>query len=1073
MKPFFTVLFIMLFSGLTASQTSPNWMRFPAISPDGKTIAFTYKGDIYTVAAAGGTAKQLTAHEAYDFMPVWSHDSKTLAFASDRYGNFDVFTIPAAGGKTSRLTFHSNDEKPFSFSADDKYVIFGGVRLDAAEHRQYPTASQPELYKVPVTGGRVEQILTVPAEYAQVNKDGSKIVYHDKKGGENEYRKHHTSSITRDIWLYDVKSDKNTMITNQAWENRQPVFSENENQIYYLSEESGSFNVHKLSLNNPAQNQQLTRYKDFPVRFLSYGSGTLAFGYDGELYTMREGGQPQKVSVVINELAISNPDKFIKINGGVREMDISPDGKEIAFIARGEVFVTSKDGSFTKRITNTPEQERFVKFTADGKGVVYASERNGKWSIFETRKVRDDEPYFYASTLLKENALVSTGEDNYMPEFSPDGEKMAYMAGRTTLRVMDLASKKTTDLLTPDDLFVMGDGGPGYSWSPDSKWLLVDWSKAIGNGEVLLLAADGSRRVNLTESGYSDGGSKWVNGGKQMIWFSDRDGLRSYAYSGRSQRDVYALFFTKEAHEEFTLSKEEYELQQELEKKNGEEKKDEKSGEKDENEEVKPLVFDWDDITDRKERLTIHSSSLSDAVLSKKGDKLYYLASFEKGADLWETDLRTKETKKLITLNAGFGSLMWDKKQENLYLLSGGRISELDVGKGSSKSISISGEMEYDAVKEREYLFEHVYIRTKNIFYEPTFHGNDWDKLYREYKRYLPSIGNNYEFTDMLAEMLGELNVSHSGAAYSGSIDNGDATASLGIFFDYGHKGNGLKITEVIKGGPLDKSGLNIKPGMIITKIDGELLSSDADYAKFLNRKAGKFVLLELTDSNGKNGRQLTVKPVSLQQENRLLYNRFVRTNEKEVEKLSEGRLGYVHISGMNDAQYRNAFETIMGKYADKDAVIVDTRFNGGGDLVADLTMFLTGKRILTYATAAKVAGGEQNFRWQKPSLLMFNESNYSDGHCTAQAYTDLKIGKTVGMQVPGTCSFAGWESLVSGGRWGVVPVSVKNMSGEWMENNPTEPDFEVKNDPDVIRRGKDQQLEKAVEELLKEVRQD
>src|SRR5690554_2596526 len=269
MKTFITTCLLMLFSGASMAQTSPNWMRYSSISPDCKTIAFTYMGDIYSVSASGGEAKQLTAHEAHDYMPVWSNDGKTISFASDRYGNFDVFTMNVNGGKATRLTFHSNDESPFSFSQDDKHVLFGAVRQDLAEHRQYPTGSQPELYKVPVQGGRVDQVLTVPTEYVQVSKDGSKIVYHDKKGGENEFRKHHTSSITRDIWLYDVKKGTHTMLTSFEGENRQPIFSTDEKSLYYLSEESGSFNVHKLSIANPANNEQLTTFKDFPVRFLS------------------------------------------------------------------------------------------------------------------------------------------------------------------------------------------------------------------------------------------------------------------------------------------------------------------------------------------------------------------------------------------------------------------------------------------------------------------------------------------------------------------------------------------------------------------------------------------------------------------------------------------------------------------------------------------------------------------------------------------------------------------------------------------------------------------------------------
>jgi C-terminal processing protease CtpA/Prc len=284
---------------------------------------------------------------------------------------------------------------------------------------------------------------------------------------------------------------------------------------------------------------------------------------------------------------------------------------------------------------------------------------------------------------------------------------------------------------------------------------------------------------------------------------------------------------------------------------------------------------------------------------------------------------------------------------------------------------------------------------------------------------------------------------------------------------DYDFEGDGIRITEVIEGGPLDKASFNIEPGMIIEKIDGETVSADTDVARFLNRKADKFVLLELTDADGDNNKQLTVKPISPGAERSLLYRRFVRINEKEVDEKSNGRLGYVHIPGMGDGPYRNVIEEMLGKYSDREAVVVDTRFNGGGDLVADLAMFFTGVEFNTYATAAKDVGGEPTSRWTKPTLSLINESMYSDGHCYASAYTELGIGKTVGMPVPGTCSFAGWERLPNGMVWGVVPVSARNMSDEWMENNQTEPMIRVKNMPGIVDEGRDQQLERGIQELL------
>ena len=1077
MKKRFTTLALglgLLFGVQALSQTAPSWLRYPAISPDGTQIAFTYKGDLYLVPSVGGKANQLTFHEAHDFKPVWSEDGKQIAFASDRYGNFDVFIMNAIGGEAMRLTYHSTDEMPFDFSSDDQKVIFGAARMDLAEHRQYPTGSQPELYQVARKGGRVNQIWTTPAEYVQSSKDGSKMIYHDKKGGENEWRKHHQSGIARDIWMYDAAKNEHTMLTKFYGEDRNPVFSPDESEIFYLSEATGSFNVYSMMVSNPSQNQALTSFSGFPVRFLSIAdNGLMSFGFDGQLYTLEKGEQPKKLEINLATQSISNPDNFFAINGGVREMSISPDGKEIAFIARGEVFVTSVDGSLTKRVTNTAEQERFVEFAPDGKSVVYSSERNGKWQIFQSSKVRAEEPFFFASTLLKEESLVSLDTDAYLPKFSPDGKKLAYIEGRRSLKVLDLASKTFVTLMGPDLLFHMSDGDQYFTWSPDSKWLLAGYSPTMSNSEVVLLDASGKEKLRkLTQSGYSDDNAKWVNDGKQMIWFSNRDGLRSYATSGRNEDDVYTMFFDQAAWDKFRLSKDEFELVKEIEKAKKAPESDEKSKtEKPEDKSVKPIVFNWEGFEERKVKLTIHSSIMGDATLSKDGEKLFYLARFEKGMNLWSTNLRTKDTKLEISLDANSGRLAWDKDQKNLFLLSDGSISKINPETMKRESIKIAGEMTFDRNAETAHLFEHVWLRTKGVFYTPDMHGIDWNAIKPEYQKYLPHIGNSYEFAELLSEMIGELNVSHAGARFTRSVPMADATGALGIFFDYKYAGNGLKVTEVIKGGPLDKADIDVKSGMIIERIDGELITADLDFAKLLNRKADKFSLIEVLDPTTQSRKQHTVKPITIGEENQLLYKRWVKKNQDEVEKLSGGKLGYVHIPGMGDGPYRNVYEEMMGKYYERQGVIVDTRFNGGGDLVADLAMFFTGEPFLTYATADKVVGGEPTARWTKPTLAMFNEANYSDGHCFACGYTDLQIGKTVGMPTPGTCSFAGWESLPDGTRWGTVPISAKNKAGEWLENNETKPQFEVKNMPGKIDAGIDQQLEKAVEELLKDIK--
>jgi Tol biopolymer transport system component len=575
------ILFWISISISAYSQTEVIWLRYPAISPDGQKIAFTFKGDVYIVPSSGGTALPLTFHEAHDFMPVWSNDGKSIAFASNRYGNFDVFIVPADGGEPRRLTWHSANEYPYAFSADGKSVIFGGIRQDAAAHRQFPSDSQPEVYSVPVAGGQVDQVWTLPAEDIKISRDGNSWVYHDKKGGENAWRKHHTSSIARDIWIYDQKADKHTMITSFKGEDRNPVFSLDEKSIFYLSEESGSFNVHSLLLSDPIQKKQITGFKGSPVRFLSTSaSGLLCFGYDGSIYTLQPGSEAKKLDITVHTAVKINNEKVMEVNGNVREMAVSPDGKEVAFIVRGEVFVSSADGGLTKRITNTPEEERFIGFSPSGDTLMYASERGNSWKIFQTRIVRSEEPYFYASTLLKEEPLISSEHDSYQPKISPNGKEIAYIEDRRSLKVFTIASKKTRTLLTPDKLIYMSDGDQYFQWSPDSKWLLAEYSPIMSNSEVALIPSDGkTQMVNLTRSGYNDSRPVWANKGKQMLWFSDRDGLRSYANSGSRQVDVYSLFFTRDAWDRFRLSKEDYALTKEIEDKAKEKEKKDKEKE--------------------------------------------------------------------------------------------------------------------------------------------------------------------------------------------------------------------------------------------------------------------------------------------------------------------------------------------------------------------------------------------------------------------------------------------------------------------------------------------------------------
>ncbi len=1082
---FFCVAFS-IFTGSTQlafAQENPLWLRYPALSPDGQTIVFAYKGDLYRMPSAGGQAVPLTLHEGYDFMPIWSHDSKSIAFASDRYGNFDVFVMPATGGEAKRLTFHSGADLPSDFSSDDKNVIFQGNRISGAKNSQFPRLFD-QLYAVPVIGGQAKMVLDFQAEYAKYSKDGKKLLFHDWKGYEDDWRKHHTSSVTRDVWVYDIPSEKYTQISTFNGEDRNPVFGKNESEIYYLSEQSGSFNIWKSSISG-AKGEQITKLSKHPVRFLSKAeNGTLCFGYNGEIYTMKEGAQAQKVSVQIMIDGRLNTEKIVPISGGATEMALSPNGKEIAFVFRGEIFVTSVEGGITKRITNTPQQERTVSFSPDGKSLVYAAERNNNWDVYKTTIVRKEEPYFYAATILKEEPVVATQAEEFQPSFSPDGKEIAYLEERTTLKVYNLEGKNTRTVLKGTYNYSYSDGDQYYQWSPDSKWFLVDFIPQGGQifvGEIGLVAADGkSEPTNLSNSGYSDGNGKWMMEGKMLIWFSDRDGMKNHGSWG-GENDVYGMFFTQDAFDRFKLNKEDFALlkeQEEKEKK--EEKKDEKKEDKKE-EKAEPkklpspngegqgvrLNFELENIADRKVRLTLHSSRLSDAVLSPNGEKLYYLARFEGGSDLWVTETRTKETK-LLVKGAGFGMEM-TKDGKSIFIISNGNIVKIDAESGKRDPVSINGEMNLNYLVEKAYIFDHAWRQVVKKFYVTNLHGVEWKFYYDEYKRFLPYINNNYDFAEMLSEMLGELNASHTGSGYRRPQNAEDATASLGIFYDETFTANGLKISEIIKKSPLDNAKSKVKAGHIIEKIDGVDITTSMDFYALLNRKIGKLTLLSVFDPATNTRFEETLKPISRGEENELLYKRWVEQRRKETEELSGGKVGYVHVRGMDDGSFRTVVDEVLGRNNDKESLIVDTRFNGGGWLHDDLATFLSGKKYMDMVPREQKMGLEPMRKWTKPVALLMGESNYSDAHLFPLAFKAYSIGNTVGMPVPGTGTAVWWETQIDPTLYfGIPQVGMVDMQGKYAENTQLEPDVKMKNEPAILKKGKDQQIEKAVQELMK-----
>ncbi|MDE6316956.1 MAG: peptidase S41, partial [Muribaculaceae bacterium] len=794
------VLFVTGAMALGLSAATPLWLRNAAISPDGKLIAFTYKGDIYTVPAAGGEATRLTVSESYETAPKWSPDSKKIAFASDRHGNADIYVMSATGGTPLRLTSNSAGEVPEGFSADGKEIYYSAAVQAPTASAMFPSSRMTQLYAVSVDGGKPRQVLGTPAQSLAVTGNDGSFLYQDVKGFENAWRKHHTSSVTRDIWRYDAATGTHKNLTDRAGEDRNPVLSADGKTVYFLSERNGgTFNVWKAPVDNMSDAVQVTNFKTHPVRFLSQAAdGTLAFGYDGELYTMRDGGKPQKVAVAINAEEFPEVER-IKVTG--RGGALSPDGKQVAYASRGEVFVGSVDHSSVKQITNTAAAEMYPQWHPEGREIVYTSMRDGHYNIYTAKIVRDDDPNFSNATLIEENPVIAADKtERTLPQYSPDGKKLAFIQDRNKLMVMDTKSKKVKQL-TDGSTYSYRDGGFDFKWSPDSRWIAleIDDNHHSPYTDIAIINVESGEMTPLTRSGYTDRDPQWAMGGNAIVFLTEKYGMRNHASWG-SQDDAMIVFLNRDAYDRYNLDEEDFELRKDADKKAAKDKKkddadkkdkkdkkdaDKKDSESADDDDTDAIIVELDGIMDRVERLTPFSADLAGAWVDNDGENLYYLMSVEKGYDLWKMELRDPIPSIAVRIDANGASLVPSADGKTLFV-SGDKMRKIDVGSDKSTSISSSATMTLDHAAEREAMFNQVYLSEREMFYNKNMHGVDWEAMTKAYRKFLPHINNNYDFSEMLSELLGELNVSHTGSGYRGSDANAitDRTARLGLLYD-------------------------------------------------------------------------------------------------------------------------------------------------------------------------------------------------------------------------------------------------------------------------------------------------
>ena len=1044
----------------------PLWMREARVSPDGQSIAFVYRGQIWVVASKGGDAVPLTERQFRSTAPVWSPDSKLIAFASDRYNAADVFVMPAGGGAIRRLTSHSQAEKPLAFTSDGKRVVFSAPRsADLKTDYLSPVlARSGMIYSVPVDGGRERLVMPHAARMAAISPDGKTLAYVRQISLELEWRKREISGGTPDIWLYDLDKKAHRRLTTYRGMERCPRFSPDGKSLIFAAEmpagwkgepdaKPETFNLWRMALNGEGVPERLTSHDTLPVRFPSVAQdGTIVYTWDTESYRLDPGAASAvKVPVRIRQGTFYTGQVFSKLNDQITELAISPNDKEVAVVARGDVFVIASDSGQVRRITNTPQAERSVSFSPDGKTLLYAAERTGDWDLYATEIAGDDVATFSQALELKERVVLDTKTDALQPAFDPQGTRVAFRDDRNALKVLDLKSGNNVEVLPDSATYFYTENEFSFTWSPDGRFIAASIGFQLGDTNVVLIDPRGARSPQkISDDGFGDRHAVFSPDGSVLAWrttrFSDRN-LREI----QSDSDVMAAYLTDAAYQARSA---------------GQSSQTVAAGA-----EADKPDLNLERLTHRKIRVTPFPSPIVSAGILADNRRIA-VVTLQHGQSLVGQvfDLNTRAGTQLFSRPlAGVKSIEIDRKGTALYTITSSALERIDLSDGSTKMIPFSVEAPFDFSEELKYLFNSQWRIVQSKFYDAKMHGVDWPKVRELYAKYVPHISHWESFAEFIAEMQGELNASHMYTKFENAPASWDKTADLGLIYDLDYSGSGMRVMNVLPGGPADMAGSAISPGAVILAVDGKTIEATQTIYPHLNHKTGRAVRLSVRLADGGKTKDVTVRPGPAGLDYELLYQAWVERRRALVTKLSGGRLAYVHGRKMDDGPLRTVFGRLRGADKDKDAAIVDTRFNPGGLVHDQLGAFLTGKRHAGLVTRNGVDLGTAPFnRWAKPSALIVNSWNYSDASVFAAFYQREKIGPMIGDRVPGTgTAVLQYQPQEQRLTLAFAQLGFRTVEGKFFENTEIIPGTVVHNGPAAIQSGRDPQLEKAVEVLL------
>ncbi len=1070
-------LFSIIYSISSGAQTQSVFARFPAISPDGKQIAFSYQGDIWVSSIEGEQIHRITIHQAYESNPKWSPDGKQIAFSSNRFGNNDIFVINAAGGTPKRITYHSSNDDLTDWTRS-------GALLFETNRNFKQVERDAEIQFVSSEGGTPVRLLDAFGTEAVMSPNGKLIAF--VRGSCRISRENYTGSANRDIWLYNTENKTFTQLTNFKGQDYHPVW-DSASQLYFLSARSGKYNIFSLQLDEngkaSGQARQITTEKEDEIRYfdISNDNGTIVYEKDVNLYKISTSGETAtKIALNIATDYRFYPYETKNYSSEMDEYQVSPNGKYTAFVVHGEVFITENDKkkSLTKNISNTAAREKNVCWLNDS-ALIFSSDKDGQYDLY-LAKSTDNKQYNLFKTLKHTVAKISNSQlDEHSSRVSPDGKKIVFIRGGNWGKMSFVAADiDKNGTISNEKILQEGWNKPeGIQWSPDSKWLAFSMEDLTFNSEVYIQSANGTgKAVNVSMHPRGDYSPVWSPDGSKLGFISARN---------NQDNDIWYVWLKKE---DFQKTKEDWEEEDE-EKPDETPKKDEKKGkskgkDKANKNLVTPIQIDFDLIHERLVQLTNLSGDEGNIAISKEG-KTFYFSSMQpgqKGSDLFSVNWDKSEMKEVTKGGQSPNKVQLEDDGKFLYMSTKGKLSRISTSGKELENLPFNAKMTILYKDELNQVFEEGWRVLRDGFYDPEFHGQDWNALKAKYKPYCMAASCKTDFMYMYNNMLGQLNASHMGL-YGRDREQTqlEKTGLLGI--EVKPVAEGVEITSVVPNSPADKLKSKLSASDVILAVNGEKVDNKVSFWSLLNNMVDIKILLQVKNTKGVQ-REVAIRPTASL--NNQLYDEWVKAKRKLVENYSKGRLGYLHIRGMNIQSFERFERELTAAGHGKEAIVIDVRFNGGGWTTDYLMAILnvkqhaytiprgavtTLKDNLKYRNYYPFAERLPFFAWNKPSIALCNENSYSNAEIFSHAYKNLGIGTLVGKPTFGAVISTSGQGLVDGSfirmpyRAWFIKANDKNM-----EKVPAVPDIDIDNSPDCKAKGVDEQLKKACEELLKQL---